>query len=203
MQDSWMSIMKMPNVQQNWDNWIHSIQNLWLLMSRFQSYFKIKTSLLTTIYFLDIHSFLSHPKIGYNNSITLPQLSIFFILFGCVSLTSLANCRYWPLVVSIWEVHLHSTPNSSQVLMKVGYKYFSLPWSMVGNKWWRAWSPKWVITKSGELFMSFLSDTASIWNTPKSISSFGLKNSGNLMKYMGVGRLHPKKDLQMLVMRKA
>lgn len=90
---------------------------------------------------------------------------------------TLANCIYCPLTNSICVIITHSTSNSRQVSRKTGYKCSSCPWSIVGNRWCRAWSPKLVKTKKWEPVISFLSRTAFIWKIPQSSSFFGLKYS--------------------------
>lgn len=87
----------------------------------------------------------------------------------------LAICLICPFTNSICDESRHSIPNSEQVFKNVGYRYSNRPWSMVGNIWWRAWSPKFVKTKKWEPVMSLRSITASSWWMPQSSSCLGLQ----------------------------
>lgn len=87
-----------------------------------------------------------------------------FRVFGLV----FKVCLICPMKRSRDDVILKLARNFWQCSMNTGYRYGSTPWSKVGKRWWRVWSPKNVITLNRLPLMSVLSMTASSSCIPQS-----------------------------------
>lgn len=89
---------------------------------------------------------------------------------------SLDSCMNCPAIISNCDLTLKSMLNCFIVSSKTGYSCSRVPWSKVGNKWCKAWSPKLVNTKKWFPLISVRSITASSWLIPQSLSSSGLQS---------------------------